>query len=119
MSFRIPNKLLEDLKRVAIVKHINGRRVFMPAEPDASLTSLYKNIILEVLVNEVTHRVRMNQSGLPKTDPATQGFHYTEFDYAAPFTGSLDDDEAAKGVDSKTGQAILLKPVAEFDPDAS
>ena len=47
------------------------------------------------------------------------GFHYTEFDYAAPFTGSLDDDEAAKGVDSKTGQAILLKPVAEFDPDAS
>ena len=71
-----------------------------------------------MLVNEVTHHVQMDQSSLPKTDPATQGFHYTEFDYAAPFTRSLDDDAAAEGVDSKTGQAIRLKPVAELDPDA-
>ena len=71
VSFRIPNKLLKDLSRVAVVRHIDGHRVFMPAGPDASVTALYKNIILEVLVNEVTHRVRMNRSALPKTDPAT------------------------------------------------
>ena len=101
---------------MAVVRHIAGHRVFMPAGPDASVTALYKNIILEVLVNEVTHRVRMNRSALPKTDPATQGFHYTDLDYAAPFTMSLDDVEAAEGIDSTTGEAIRLKPVAELDP---
>ena len=116
VSFRIPTKLLKDLSRVAVVRHIDGHRVFMPAGPDASVTALYKNIILEMLVNEVTNRVWMNRSALPKTNPATQGFYYTDLDYAAPFTMRLDDVEAAEGIDSTTGEAIRLKPVAELDP---
>ena len=122
VSFRISNKLLKDLSRLAVVRHIAGRRVFMPAGPDASVTAQYKNVILEVLITEVVHRVRMNRDALPKTDPATQGFYYTELDYAAdlyyaaPFTMTLDEVEAAKGIDFKTGKAIRLKPVAELDP---
>ena len=33
VSFRISNKLLKDLSRLAVVRHIAGRRVFMPAGP--------------------------------------------------------------------------------------
>ena len=122
VCFRIPNKLLAVLPQVAVVKSINGKRVFTPADPEASLTTLYKNRIIDVLVSDVASRVMLNQyaePGIPSdklpTDLVTDK-QYSEWLYANSFLNCLTDDEAAGdgAIDWTTGKFVPRKKFAPF-----
>ena len=119
VCFRIPNKLLAVLPQVAVVKSINGKRVFTPADPEASLTTLYKNRIIDVLVSDVAARVVLNRFAEPDipsdklpTDLVTDK-QYTEW-LTNSFLDPFNDDEAAGdgAIDWTTGKFVPRKKFA-------